>query len=666
MVWLLKKIIKIIIILAIFGLIAGLVMFFFINPNDFRSQVNTALQEYTGQHLEVKGSIKWSLRPKAKLQLEDVVLSKMSDETIPLLKIKQASVDFDGFSYFTKNLVITNLELNDVAVDWDLVKALTKDNPKYNSIIKSLTIKNVSVLNLNERETQTWQLKNSILTADNLSINSGAEMTPIKLRGDLVNASTNTTLNIDAMLKVNATKHILTLDPLTISWNELPITGNAVITRYENDINIAGLLALSETQLDKVLRKLDRSFATNEEPQNINGQVSYTYQVKNELLDLTDIQIHLGNGSLNGNIKTSFMSPYQFEFALAADNIDFTQFLLLNNEILPKTANGNLIPVDLIKDLTVNGKFTGNNLSVNKNLKIDKINFTVVGQNGVLQLNPVTIAASGETHNLTLNLDVVKKGQPFFQLTEQAENVALASWLSLIDQNNTLSGTARIKASMEAIGNDTAMLKQSLTGSINMYVSDGVLYGIDASGLMSFTTKALNDIFNQMSKSPNIDVRALATSKSSDWTNLQQDNPNTKFDHFELKADLEQGISKKASIAMDNSDIELKATGGFSLKDNSLNFNGTLVSKKDVVVDAGFLADYMKKTALPIFITGVMQKPIFGPNIQEYAVSILSIAKTDILNQAITKMVSVSPPNIKTSKTATELFLDSLQSLSSK
>lgn len=117
---------------------------------------------------------------------------------------------------------------------------------------------------------------------------------------------------------------------------------------------------------------------------------------------------------------------------------------------------------------------------------------------------------------------------------------------------------------------------------------------------------------------------------------------------------------------MDNSDIELKATGGFSLKDNSLNFKGTLVSKKDIVVDAGFLADYMKKTALPIFITGVMQKPIFGPNIQEYAVSIIALAKTDILNQAITKMVSVSPPNIKTSKTATELFLDSLQSLSSK
>lgn len=664
MVWLLKKLIKIIIFLTIVGLIVGLGVVFFLDPNDFRNQVNTALQDYTGQRLQVKGPIKWHLRPKAKLILQDIVLNEFVNEASTVLKIKEASIDFDGFSYFTKNLVITNLELNDVAVDWDLFQALKKGNPESKSIIKSLTIKNISILNSNQDKKYNWQLRNSTLTANNLAINANAEMTPIKIRGDLVNVSTEEVFNIDATLKANSKQHMLTLNPLKIIWNNTPIIGDASITQYENDIKITGSLSLDDTEIDSILKKLDPYYSNNQESKNINAKANYSYQVKEQILDLTNVDIKLTNGAINGNIKASLISPYQLEFALSADNIDFMPIYLLSNAFFPKSPNNDLISVDFAKNLTVNGKFTGSNLHFNHNLQIEQMNFSVVGQNGILQFNPITMNAYGTIHNITLNLDVINKDQPFFQLTEQADRVELEPWLNLIEQNQIISGNASIKASLEALGNNTDMLKQTVTGSVNMYIHDGILYDIDTTALMNFTTQAVSDIFNQISSTPNTDLRALAISKSGAWINSQQNNPNTKFEDFELKADIEQGISKKASIAMSSNAIELKATGGFNLLDNTLDFSGTLISKKEAPESAGFLAGYMKQTALPVLITGTIQKPIFGPNIQDYAVSIIALARKDLLNQAITKMVAVTPPNVKTSKTASDLFLDSLQSLS--
>ena len=213
------------------------------------------------------------------------------------------------------------------------------------------------------------------------------------------------------------------------------------------------------------------------------------------------------------------------------------------------------------------------------------------------------------------------------------------------------------------MGNDSESLKQTLTGDINTQVNNGVLYGINIDKLMSFTSQTVTDIFNEISKAPSTDVRNLAIKKASDWINTQQDVPKTKFSYLEIKASIEQGISKKASISMNNSTIDLKATGGFDLGNNTLNFNAVVLNNGGIATNIKPLDAYIKKAPLELLVTGTIQKPLYGPNIQGFAVNVLQLAKTDLTNQGISKMVAATPPNSKTSKTATELFVDSLSSL---
>ncbi len=79
--------------------------------------------------------------------------------------------------------------------------------------------------------------------------------------------------------------------------------------------------------------------------------------------------------------------------------------------------------------------------------------------------------------------------------------------------------------------------------------------------------------------------------------------------------------------------------------------------------DVQVLTSYIKATPLSMTINGTLDQTTYGPNVQGYVTSILKTAITDIQTQALAKMLAATPANDKTDKTATELFLNSLQSL---
>lgn len=665
MFWILGKLIKIVIVLALLGLLGALAFISFMDPNEYKKQINQSLENYTGLPLKVNGAIQWSLRPTSMLHLQDIDLTKPDAATTKILDIKDANMHFDLFSYIKGDLVIHDLELRDVTLDLAEVKKLPLAATTKKCVIESLIVKNISINMQDRADNLNWQLKNANLSTKHLIIHSGVKFPIINVTGDLINAGRHATINLDTAITLDAGKHLLTLDPLKLTWNNTLFTGTAKVEQYDTEPVLNGTLTLEATDVGALLQKLDPYYTNNNQNQahSMQGQIVYSFATKEQVLDLSKVHVQMDSGTIDGSLKVSIDAPYQMEFTLTADNIDFVPLSILGKALFPSLPEQKLIPIDFIKNLTVNGKIAGTKLRIGNNLQIDQLTLGIVGQSGIIQFAPLTVAAYAGTHNMAINLDVINKEQPFIQVTEQADNITLEPWLKLIDETGIINGVANIKASLEAMGNDLASLKQTLTGGVNIAIKDGTLYGFDANKAMSFTTQTVNDIFNELARSPSIDIRNLAIKKSSSWINSQQDRPETKFDFFELKADIELGVSKKASIAMSNNVIDFKATGGFNLGDNTLNFDATIENKAEVTTDVKSLAAYIKKTPLTVLITGNIDKPLYGPNIQGFTVNVIQLAQTDLQNQALSKMVAATPPNGKTSKTATDLFLDSLQSL---
>jgi AsmA protein len=663
------KLVKLIILLAILGLIAGVAVILLVNPNSFKPQISKIINNYTGQTVIINGPIKWSIRPETMLNLQDVVINKSADDQTPILAIKDVTAYFDLVSFIGGNLIVHDLELTNVNLDWTTVKNIVANQKDSNSgrkfIVETLKVKNGDIKLQDKTDNLNFELQNINATARSVILNSGQPIPSINVQADLVNLDKNSTYNIDTTVKIDPAKQSISLDSMNISWGGVALRGNALIEQYSTDPVVNGTIAINNTSLGDVLKKIDPYFANSKQEikNTLQVQLAYSYATKDQVLDMSQLNFQIDSGELSGNIKLGFAKPYHAEFALAANNLDLQPVGLFGSALIPSLHTMKQVPIEVFRDMTINGKFSGTKLAYGDLLALDQIQMQVVGQGGIIQLTPVIIGAYGGMHNISLNIDLISKKLPFIQLNEQADKVAIDPWMKLLNEKSIITGSASIKASLETVGSDVETLKQNLSGGVNININDGTLYGFDANQLMQFTTQTVTNIFNELSTSPTANLTASAVKRSSDWINTQQGTPSTKFDTFQFNADINQGVSKKASINMGNSAIILKGAGNFSLIDNTIHFDATLSNRGDINSNIKSLATFMQKSPIAIAIDGTFGKPIYGPSVQSYVLNVLKLAQTDITNQAISKMVSVTPPNAKTDKTATDLFLDSLQSL---
>lgn len=666
--WIISKLLKITMIAIIVGIVAGVGFLFFVSPNHFKPKITSMLQDYTGQPFQINGDIDWSIRPRTLINIHDVVLVSAAEDKSPAVQIKEINLDFDIFALLRNNMTIHSVVLNNVVVDWLKTKALTANRPDKPAgrqcLIQDLEVKNGSVTLQDPAEHLNWSLQNVELTANNVMMNSGQGVPTFLMHGDLNNLDFNSKYTLDTTVTYDSAKNSLTLDPLKVVWNDTSLHGDAIIDQSGAAPIVSGTISLNPTDVGALLKKLDPYYANN--PAKVNHtlqmQTDYSYALENQTLDLTKLQVQIDKGVVTGEVKLGLVSPYHAEFTLSAENLDFAPLGMLGTALFPSIHTMTEIPTAALKDIVVSGKFSGTHLIVADDILMDQFHLEVNGQGGVVQFTPVIINAYGGTHNVALSIDVSKQ-QPTFMLNEKADKIDIEPWFKAMQGESILSGQASVQLSLKATGSEVATIKQSLAGNVSVSVNNGVMYGFDANKVMQFSMQAVNDIFNEISTSPAANLNVLAVKQSSDWIKTQQDNPQTKFDHFEFIAEIAEGVSKKSSIAMNNNIIDLKGTGKYSLQDQTIDFTATMLDRMDPGTEIKVLANYMKQTPINLTVTGTINKPVFGPDVQTYITTVLKSTQTDIVTIAVNKMVAATPPNMKTGKTASELFIDSLQSL---
>lgn len=664
--WLIAKLFKFALLAVLIAIAAFVAFIFLVSPNHYKNQITQIVQNYTGQPFQINGNIEWTLGPRTTVNINDLALAKSADDKNPAIKIKEATIVFDIFALFRKEVTIHNVDLNNVVMDWSLIKTLNKSNQIKGRLvlIQDFALKNGSLTIKDPNDHLNWLMQNVTLTASNVMINGNTDVPPLLLQGDLINVDLSSKYSLDTTVKYDITKGVVTLDPLKVTWNDTPIRGTASIDQIAADPIISGSMTLDPTDVGGLLKKMDPYFANSplQITHTLQMQTGYSFTTKDQILDLTKLHLQIDKGVLNGDIKLGLVSPYQAQFSLSAENLDFAPLGMLSSALFPSIHTLNAMPIDLIKNISVNGKLSGTQLTINNELVIDQLHMEVNGGSGVVQFTPVIINAYGGTHNMALSIDV-SKDKPIYQMTEQADKVELGPWLKAISGTSIISGSASVKANLQATGADLTTITQSLSGTVNLSVSNGVYYGFDANRIMQFATQTVTDIFTELTTSPAANLNVLAIKRSSDWIKTQQDSPKTKFDNLQFNTEIDKGVSQKANLSVANNVIDLKGSGSFTISDKTINFTTTMVDRLDINTNIKVLAGYMKQTPINMTITGTLNKPVFGPDVQSYVTSVLKAGTADLMTQAVNKMVAVTPPNGKTDKTATEIFINSLQSL---
>lgn len=638
--------------------IAAAAIVFFINPNNFKAEANELLQDYTGHAFEISGPITYSVWPKLVLSFQDINLKS------PLIEVKQANIYIDPYSLMGNALSIENLELSEVTATVDNLAIAPASIIKSQANIKLVSVEKSTLILKNEQTKQNWELRNLSFATKNIVLGADAALEPINFSGTLINVNNSASFIIDAVLTADFDKKSMSLNPINVLWNDTKAHGDAVVSQYTNNVSVAGNITVDQTNITELLKKLDPYFAKNDTATTnmLQAQIAYSYTMQDEILDLSKISLKLDDGSIDGSLKLKFSNPYRAEFNLTTDKLNFEPMMMLSKAIFPAVSSNDLFPVELLKTTTIIGKLAATNLKLTPDFLVDNLSAEIMAQDGLLQINPATVAAYNSTHALNISLDV-NSALPTIKLTEQTDSFPLDQWLKLLNAPNIISGNAKLKLTIDSTGNSIEALKQALNGGINLNVSDGSVYGFDIAKLMGYVTTTIDSTFEAMPSNKNISLHDMLLPKISKWLETQKGAPESAFDTLEFKADIKQGVSQTSSFDLNNAAFELKGTGSFDIVKNQINYAGVLSNKSDISSNLKEIASVIKSTPLNVPISGSFTQPILAPNIEEYTTDILKQTQDALIKKAASSMVAAAPANNQTSKAAEEIFVDSLKGL---
>ena len=284
-----------------------------IDPNDYREQIQTVVKEKTGRDLAINGDLSLSLFPWIGIGLNDVSLSNaVGFKAAPFAKIQEANVKVKLLPLLSQHVEVStvvlkgmslNLEKNQAGkTNWDDMvhpstePDATQDKPTEQSstlAMGAIAIEGLQIVDANitwddASQGKHYALAGLDLTTDALSLGSpmGIELAltvnsrkpkatvGLKLNGDLVINSTfdqfdfqGMTLVLDAAgnavpegaMTIEMASHLiadlsdggsLTLDPLTIKFDDSTLSGNAAINHFAKP-SIQFDLAVDAINLDR-------------------------------------------------------------------------------------------------------------------------------------------------------------------------------------------------------------------------------------------------------------------------------------------------------------------------------------------------------------------------------------------------------------------------------
>lgn len=693
MLWLIRKLFQLIIASSIILIIVVVGLVLFLNPNNYKDEFNEQFLSYTGYPLEVTGAIEWSFNPPLSFHFQNITLTGPAGFKTPFLQIKDMHVNIDPLSLFGDNLIITDLSINgltstieqpaDGQDNFSLLFAAKK--PANSAInIQTINMKDSSIIFNNEKTLRHWALNNADISIRNVKFDSSSPLSPIAIKGNLSNIDHNITMRVDTTITVDIAKQSISLDPITLIGGAAKVTGKTLITQINTNPIINGDMALESFDIVTVVDKIVSDPATVTTPttdptidpttvtattteapipaQKISGQAIYSYSWNESIFELSNFNIQLNDGVAKGDAKFSLVAPRRADFNVTIDKVDLQTLFNFVNRIFPATTEIDTFAIiDTLKTQTLKGKIAGTNVSLGPDFLIDHLTAEISAENGIMQLAPMTLSAYQGNHNFSLLVDVSKEF-PNIKMVEQANNVDLAPWLKLLNYPSIVTGVVEAKVSLEATGNNLTTLAQSTTGGANFVIKKGTLLGFDLDKLLQYSTASINDVFNQLNTSKTANLDSLAKLKANDWISSQQSSPSTMFEILDIKNDIKAGVST-ANLTMSNATYDLSGKGSIILEDKKVNFALTVNSKTPATSTVAEITTYLKQNPLPIGVTGTLDQLVFTPDLQNFTVSIIKQTQAALLKKAATKMADAAGPSQSNTKTADEIFIESLKGL---
>ena len=646
----------------ILGILLGLILLLLVaavvilpmvfDPNDYKDEIVSKVQEHTGRQLTIDGDLKLSVFPWLGIDIGAMQLSNAAGfeekafaavkhaavhvKLMPLLS-SQVEVDTIGLD----GLVLNLAKQKDGKTNWDdLAKGAEASEEKPEADDNRVQVASLSIGGVNISDAQiSWDDRSTgqYFEVAPFNLKSGAIIPgkPVGLEMDLQLKSKAPQLNAKVQLSgtVNVDQAAGTIDvsnlklttdaegeafpsgslqaelsaavsaalngdtvsvkDLALNSGDLKLSGNLAGAKINTKPVFTGSFKLAEFNLRQWLAAQKVALPETADA-TVLTRFSAGFDLNNQgaLTKLDKLSMVLDDTKLDGDVT---LNGAAIGFNLNVDAIDADRYLPPVKEAPAETqpaakASGDepLLPIETLRSLNLNGVLSVGKLTIQK-LLAEQIQLTVKAKNGKIETGQAIKQFYQGALDGKVNLDVASD-TPLIRVEHRLTNLQAGPLLKDLTGDDKLTGTGQFNAKLNTKGNSINAVKKSLGGNLDFKFANGAVKGFNIAQIIR-ETKA----------------------KFQGQTVAASNEPaQTDFSELGGSAVISNGVLTNKDLLAKSPFLRITGEGTVSLVPETLDYTVTPVIVSTEKGQGGEGLDDLKGIPVPVHMTGPYVSPKFS------------------------------------------------------
>ena len=643
------------------GLVGGIVVlvvavlvgvWLFVNPNDYKGRIASAVKQSTGRELILKGDIKLSVFPWVALELGPASLGNppgFGGE--PFLAFEHAAIRVSLLRLLHQRMDIDRVEIDGLDMrlrkdakgtgNWENFGQKPQPETKADSGegrgafegLAGIKVTNGHVsypgFDIQKFNLETGAFGGSGLTPVSISFeaNRGVPNESVTLNAKFT-LSTDpgfkqlrlAAVNLSGLIAVpgdgrpahwemsapsmeaDFTAQTATLPAFTMNFAGAQVTGRLQATKLLDDLRLTGSAALAPLVLLEFAPRVAVTLPKTRDPKalmHLSGSTDFMYGAGGMRLD--NMKVQLDDTHLKGSMALAG-EPRAAKFDLNVDEINVSRYLSPDGAPAAPAPKKVAQTAEQAAEKTMDAEGTLTIGAVHfAPLDFTNVKVTLSSKDNVLHLYPAQASIDGGSYSGNITLDR-RTPVPVLTMDEHLSGVDMARLLAATAYKGKLSGRGNVNLKAAARGAKLPAVMQSLNGHFDANLSEGAIEGVDL-GYEIGLAQALVKHGAQPTRS---------------------NPPRTKFDACKLSAEITAGVAKTSDLALSTPVLRVTGQGTANLVNKGIDFQ-MLAS---VLKAPGAVA-----ADIPLKITGTYVDPTVRPDVEALAKGQVKQKLQDVLKK---------------------------------
>jgi len=398
-----------------------------------------------------------------------------------------------------------------------------------------------------------------------------------------------------AAIVADLAKETLRVDGLKLDADDLHLSGGIQAEKLLSKAAFNGQIAVAEFSPRKLMQKLGM-----EAPPTADQKVLARLALKTALSGTADsvalkgLDITLDDTRVKGGARVSHFAKPAIGFNLDVDAIDLDRYLpppakekAKEPPAQPaaKAAEGELIPVETIRNLNVDGVIRIGKLTVNR-IKAESVEVKIKAKGGKLTVDQKV----SKFYNGSIDGKVVVDARgktPKLHIVKRVRKIQAGPLVKDLAEQDRFDGFGSINADLTAAGQTVDAIKRTLNGKLDLRFENGAIKGFNVARLIR-------------------EGKAKLKGKT-----LPPSNEANQTDFSELKASaaIRNGVLNNQDFLAKSPFLRVTGKGTVNLVGETLDYTATPVIVATSKGQGGAELEELKGVPVPIHLTGSWLKP---------------------------------------------------------